>query len=69
MSVSGLLIGAIVVSHLVAKSIFVRALRNSRHLLQNTKTHYVVWILSVVVSVIISFILVSFIYTITNKNL
>ena len=37
-------IPAATLTHIAAKSLFVRILRNSRHLTSDTKTHWVVWL-------------------------
>ncbi|GAA6011768.1 hypothetical protein JCM8202_004144 [Rhodotorula sphaerocarpa] len=44
LSLPGLLAAAVIYTHLPAKWIFVRALRNSHHLTHSTKTHWVVWL-------------------------
>ncbi|GAA6039344.1 hypothetical protein JCM8097_002808 [Rhodosporidiobolus ruineniae] len=43
-SIPGLLAAAVIYTHLPAKYIFVRALRNSRHLTTSTATHWIVWL-------------------------
>lgn len=40
----GLFVGAILYLHLAAKMLFVRILRNSPHLQQNTVVHWSVWL-------------------------
>ncbi|GAA6034581.1 hypothetical protein JCM8097_005407 [Rhodosporidiobolus ruineniae] len=44
LAIPALLAAATMFTHLSAKWIFVRALRNSRHLTQSTKTHWTVWL-------------------------
>jgi amino acid permease len=54
----GLLVTAILWSHIAAKYWFVRILRGTRHLQSNTVTHWTVWIGSMAVTVVFGFIVV-----------
>lgn len=40
----GLIAGAVICIHVAGKSLFVRILRNTHHLTNNTKTHWCVWL-------------------------
>lgn len=44
LSLPGLCVSMVLYIHLTAKYIFIRALRNSKHLVANTVTHWVTWI-------------------------
>ncbi|ORY88481.1 transmembrane amino acid transporter protein-domain-containing protein [Leucosporidium creatinivorum] len=52
-----LLISSTIFSHLSAKYLFVRALRGTRHLTANSATHWTVWLLTVLTSVVIAFVI------------
>ncbi|KAJ5602785.1 Amino acid transporter transmembrane [Penicillium hordei] len=54
----GLLVTAILWSHIAAKYWFVRILRGTRHLQSNTVTHWTVWVGSMTVTVVFGFIIV-----------
>jgi amino acid permease len=54
----GLLVTAILWSHIAAKYWFVRILRGTRHLQSNTVTHWTVWVGSMAVTVVFGFIVV-----------
>lgn len=54
----GLLVTAILWSHIAAKYWFVRILRGTHHLQSNTITHWTVWVGSMAVTVAIGFIIV-----------
>ncbi|KAJ6189862.1 hypothetical protein N7519_004770 [Penicillium mononematosum] len=54
----GLLVTAILWSHIAAKYWFVRILRGTRHLQSNTVIHWTVWIGSMAVTVVFGFIIV-----------
>jgi amino acid permease len=54
----GLLVTAILWSHIAAKYWFVRILRGTRHLQSNTVTHWTVWIGSMAVTAVFGFIVV-----------
>jgi amino acid permease len=54
----GLLITAVLYSHIAAKYWFVRILRGTEHLQRSTLKHWAVWISSMVVTVIFGFIIV-----------
>ncbi|EXJ94657.1 hypothetical protein A1O1_03053 [Capronia coronata CBS 617.96] len=43
-SIPGLIAGTMICVHVAGKSLFVRILRNTRHLTQSTKTHWAVWL-------------------------
>ena len=43
-AIPGLIAGAMICVHVAAKSLFVRALRGTHHLTENTKTHWAVWL-------------------------
>ncbi|KAH0842489.1 hypothetical protein AYO21_06705 [Fonsecaea monophora] len=43
-AIPGLIAGTMICVHVAGKSIFVRILRNTHHLTQNTKTHWAVWL-------------------------
>ncbi|KIR42716.1 neutral amino acid transporter [Cryptococcus deuterogattii 99/473] len=53
----GLVVGCVLNTHLPAKYIFVRLMRNSKHLSANTIQHRVVWISCVVLNCTISFVI------------
>ncbi|KAJ4111514.1 hypothetical protein NW768_011868 [Fusarium equiseti] len=53
----GLLITAVLLSHIAAKYWFVRILRNTEHLQRNTFKHWTVWISSMVFTVIFGFVI------------
>ncbi|TIC07978.1 hypothetical protein E3Q14_04095 [Wallemia mellicola] len=53
---SGLLAGAVVVAHLLAKSLFVRIFKRSQHLYKKSARHYVYWMLTVAVGVVVAYI-------------
>lgn len=55
----GLLVTAILYSHIAAKYAFVRILRGTRHLQSSTIQHWAVWVSSSFVTVIFGFIIVS----------
>ncbi|KAJ5469022.1 hypothetical protein N7475_006774 [Penicillium sp. IBT 31633x] len=55
----GLLVTAILWSHIAAKYWFVRILRGTRHLQSNTVKHFTVWIGSMLGTVIFAFVIVS----------
>ncbi|GAA6022275.1 hypothetical protein JCM10207_008911 [Rhodosporidiobolus poonsookiae] len=44
LALPGLFFSAIIYTHFAAKLIFVRLLRNSRHMSEPTKTHWIVWL-------------------------
>ncbi|EXJ89997.1 hypothetical protein A1O3_03065 [Capronia epimyces CBS 606.96] len=43
-AIPGLIAGTMICIHVAGKSVFVRILRNTRHLTENTKTHWAVWL-------------------------
>lgn len=43
-AIPGLIAGAMICVHVAAKSLFVKALRGTHHLTENTKTHWTVWL-------------------------
>ncbi|KAK6906696.1 hypothetical protein I203_100683 [Kwoniella mangroviensis CBS 8507] len=43
LALPGLIVGGLLYAHTAAKYVFVRVLRNSRHLSKNTPVHYMVW--------------------------
>lgn len=53
----GLFVSALLLSHIGAKYIFVRALRGTRHLTHSTPTHWAVWSASFCVVIIIGFVI------------
>ncbi|WVR03437.1 hypothetical protein IAU60_000428 [Kwoniella sp. DSM 27419] len=57
LALPGLAVGGTLFLHVAAKFIFVRSLRNSRHLAKNTPTHYLVWGGSVALVCIIAFVI------------
>ncbi|GAA5824526.1 hypothetical protein JCM11251_000459 [Rhodosporidiobolus azoricus] len=59
LALPGLLAAAVIYTHLPAKFVFVRLLRNSRHLTTSTATHWSVWLGSVAGCVIFSYIIAS----------
>ncbi|KAI5481936.1 aldolase [Pseudohyphozyma bogoriensis] len=56
-AIPALLVGAVLYTHLPAKYIFVRAMRGSKHLSSNTKTHWIVWIACVLGCTLFSFVI------------
>ncbi|KAH0436492.1 amino acid transporter [Colletotrichum camelliae] len=54
----GLLVTAVLYSHIAAKYCFVRFLRGTRHLQANTVKHWAVWIGSMLVTVVFGFVIV-----------
>lgn len=44
-AIPGLIAGATITSHVAAKTVFVRILRNGKHLENNSKTHWITWFL------------------------
>ncbi|KAK4866831.1 hypothetical protein LT330_007994 [Penicillium expansum] len=54
----GLLVTAILWSHIAGKYWFVRILRGTRHLQSNTVTHWAVWVGSMTITVVFGFIIV-----------
>lgn len=54
----GLLVTAVLYSHISAKYCFVRVLRGTRHLQQNTLQHWIVWVGSMVFTVALGFVIV-----------
>ncbi|GAA5907897.1 hypothetical protein JCM6882_001520 [Rhodosporidiobolus microsporus] len=59
LALPGLLAAAVIYTHLPAKFIFVRVLRNSRHLTTSTPTHWVSWLGCTLGCVIFSYIIAS----------
>ncbi|GFZ50956.1 hypothetical protein JCM24511_08714 [Saitozyma sp. JCM 24511] len=57
LALPGLLVGCVLYTHIPAKYVFVRILRNSRHLSKNTPIHYIVWFSCVIVNCALSFII------------
>lgn len=57
LALPGLICGALLNTHIPAKLVFVRLLRNSRHLSHNTPTHYLVWFGCIFFNISISFII------------
>ncbi|OAQ60695.1 amino acid transporter [Pochonia chlamydosporia 170] len=55
----GLLVTDLLLLHIAAKSIFVRILRNSRHLASNTVKHWVVWLGSTFAIAVVAYIIAS----------
>ncbi|KHN99042.1 Amino acid transporter, transmembrane [Metarhizium album ARSEF 1941] len=55
----GLLVTDLLLIHLAAKSIFVRLLRNSKHLASNTPKHWVVWLGSTLTITAVGYIIAS----------
>lgn len=53
----GLIAGAVLNTHIPAKLLMVRFLRNSEHLANNTKVHYIVWFSCIAFNASISFII------------
>jgi hypothetical protein len=43
-AIPGMIVGAMILVHVAAKSLFVKLLRGTRHLSENTKTHWFVWL-------------------------
>lgn len=54
----GLLVTAVLYSHIAAKYCFVRVLRGTRHLQENSVRHWVTWIGSISVTVVFGFVMV-----------
>lgn len=54
----GLVVTAVLYSHIAAKYWFVRLLRGTRHLQSNTVKHWTVWVGSMIVTVVFAFIIV-----------
>ncbi|KAK1854439.1 amino acid transporter [Colletotrichum chrysophilum] len=54
----GLLVTAVLYSHIAAKYCFVRFLRGTRHLQANTVKHWAVWVGSMLVTVVFGFVIV-----------
>ncbi|GAA5917671.1 hypothetical protein JCM6882_008317 [Rhodosporidiobolus microsporus] len=59
LALPGLFAAAILLSHLAAKMIFVRALRKSHHLTHSTPTHWASWLGCVTACVLFSYIIAS----------
>ncbi|WWC58051.1 uncharacterized protein I303_100586 [Kwoniella dejecticola CBS 10117] len=57
LALPGLAVGGTLFMHVAAKYIFVRVLRNSRHLAKNTPTHYIAWYGSVILVCAVGFII------------
>lgn len=57
LALPGLVVGGVLYTHIPAKYIFVRLLRNSRHLSENTWQHLAVWYGCVIFNTVISFII------------
>ncbi|ODN77461.1 hypothetical protein L202_04638 [Cryptococcus amylolentus CBS 6039] len=57
LALPGLIVSAVLNTHLPAKYVFVRVMRNSRHLSANTITHRVVWVSCVIGSCVTSFVI------------
>ncbi|EXU94623.1 transmembrane amino acid transporter [Metarhizium robertsii] len=55
----GLLVTDLLAIHLAAKSIFVRVLRNSKHLASNTPKHWTVWLGSTFTITVVSYVIAS----------
>jgi len=53
----GLIVSAVLNTHISAKYLFVRLMRNSHHLTQHTKTHYMSWFGCIAFNGTISFII------------
>lgn len=53
----GILVGAVVFTHLSAKYAFVKILRGSKHLQESTPTHWIVWLSAVAGSAGIAFLI------------
>lgn len=43
-AIPGMIVGAMILVHVAAKSLFVKLLRGTKHLSANTKTHWAVWL-------------------------
>jgi hypothetical protein len=56
-ALAGLIMTATINTHVAAKLLFVRFLRNSIHLSKNTKTHFIVWFSCIAFNATISFII------------
>ncbi|BGP41498.1 hypothetical protein JCM10449v2_005487 [Rhodotorula kratochvilovae] len=59
LALPGLLVSAMLFTHLPAKWVFVRLLRNSPHLNHQTRTHYVFWFGSVAGCLLFSYVIAS----------
>ncbi|GAA5988248.1 hypothetical protein JCM10908_002129 [Rhodotorula pacifica] len=59
LAIPGLLAAAVIYTHLPAKWIFVRALRNSHHLTHSTKTHWLVWLSCTTGCILFSYVVAS----------
>ncbi|WRT70458.1 uncharacterized protein IL334_007456 [Kwoniella shivajii] len=57
LALPGLVVGGTLYAHTAAKYVFVRVLRNSRHLAKNTPVHYMVWYGCVVFTCGIGFVI------------
>jgi hypothetical protein len=57
--ITGLTVSACLYIHVAAKYLFVRILRNSRHLQQNTAVHWAVWLMCTFGMSVISFLIAS----------
>ncbi|OWZ44048.1 neutral amino acid transporter [Cryptococcus neoformans var. grubii Br795] len=57
LALPGLVVGCVLNTHLPAKYIFVRLMRNSKHLSANTIQHRVIWVSCVVLNCTISFVI------------
>ncbi|GJN87101.1 hypothetical protein Rhopal_000046-T1 [Rhodotorula paludigena] len=58
-SLPGLLFTSVFYTHMPAKFLFMRLLRGTRHLTNSTKTHWVVWLSCVLVTLLFSYIVSS----------
>ncbi|GAA5998476.1 uncharacterized protein JCM10292_002723 [Rhodotorula paludigena] len=59
LALPGLLVSSILFTHLPAKWVFVRLLRNSRHLNHATKTHWAVWLSCTLACLLFSYVIAS----------
>ncbi|THW88669.1 hypothetical protein D6C77_06364 [Aureobasidium pullulans] len=59
LALPGLCVSTILLSHLPAKYVFIRILRGSRHLTQNTMVHWITWLSCTATTIIISYIVAS----------
>ncbi|KAK8845615.1 hypothetical protein IAR55_006331 [Kwoniella newhampshirensis] len=57
LALPGLVVGGVLYAHTAAKYVFVRILRNSRHLSKNTPIHYAVWYGTVAATCAVGFII------------
>nr|XP_031858123.1 uncharacterized protein CI109_006464 [Kwoniella shandongensis]KAA5525195.1 hypothetical protein CI109_006464 [Kwoniella shandongensis] len=57
LALPGLVVGGVLYAHTAAKYVFVRILRNSRHLSKNTPTHYAIWYGTVIATCAIGWII------------